>query len=53
MKNLKWLFSLYPDFSSRAVIVGEFLFDRKAYLSRLAIEQRFAFRSLVTRWSMP
>lgn len=42
MKNLMWLFKLYPGFTSRTIIVLEYAFDRKAYRSRLALEQRFA-----------
>ena len=42
MKNLMWLFKIYTSFTSRSIIVLEYLFDRKAYLSRLAIERRFA-----------
>ena len=52
MKNLMWLFRVYPGLRSRWIILGEYLFDRKAYLSRLAIEQRFSSNP-PWHWSLP
>ena len=52
MKNLMFLFTIYTTFTSRTIIFLEYCFDRKAYLSRLAIEQRFA-QALSIRWSVP
>lgn len=42
MKNLMWLFKFYAGFTSRTILVLEYFFDRRAHLSRVAIEQRFA-----------
>jgi hypothetical protein len=50
MKNLLWLMKIYPSYTSRWILVLEYLFDRKAHRSRLAIEQRFA-SVLARHWS--
>lgn len=47
-----WLFKLYAGFTSRTILVLEYFFDRKAHLSRVAIEQRFA-SNMANHWWMP
>lgn len=50
MENLLWLLNIYPDYRSKAIVVMEKLFCRKAYFHRLAMEQRLYFE--ITRsWS--